>query len=474
MRKKLWLWLPIVLMVLVFLCFPFRVKASEINFERSTLFSLSDESTALSTMTETYQTLLPDGITAGDFTATITSLLTSYPLCEYYDLFRHMEEQNGYGNALLYKTTLSIAGEDADGNAYSYDNITTTKPVTLTLTIPEYQRHRPNRLFMMFVKDSSGDVIELGRGTESITFETDFSYTWYYVAYVDHPSSDRIDFTVASPTPGDRAGDAKYRPQTTSTLCDWDNNVAYSVPYRYTHYRWVGVVADGDNDYSSCALTEEDIFEEGKRYTLEIVFYMTGNNPDVYINGHIPSWDHRNESGNWGEFCISYICTEGGLEPETPTTPVVAPVSAKVSKESAATQHICSDTDFAWDTIKEATETTDGEMRYQCKVCGSVKYVVPVSAYYRFNANGVDKIKNAKQGDTVIISTPLFVSFHQMVKDELSARPDVNLVVNYQYNGVQYQMLIPAGSAEKKEELFGDSRFSGFRNMATVFVTTCK
>ena len=134
-------------------------------------------------------------------------------------------------------------------------------------------------------------------------------------------------------------------------------------------------------------------------------------------------------------------------------------------------QHICSDSEYEWEICRSATETTDGEMRYQCKVCGNIKYTVPISAYYQFNANTVDKIKNAGRGATLVVDTPVFISFHEMVKDELTARPDVNLVVNYQYQGKGYQMLIPAGSAEQLTELFGTSKFCGFRNMSGTFAT---
>ncbi len=462
MRKTTRAAYPAMLVLLCFLCFPIRTRASEIKLERAACFSITDETAALATLESTYQELLPDGKTAGKFTATITSPLTNSTLCEYFYLFRQLQEQNGYGGALNYKTTLSIAGTDAEGNSYSFDNVTTTEPISLTLAIPEYLRHRPNRVFMLFVKDASGKVIELGRGTETITFATDFSYVWYYVAYADERSTERIDFTVAKPVPGERVGDPKYRPQTDSTLCDWDNNVEYTVPYRYNHYRWSSVNPEtGDGYY----LDENDVFEEGKHYWLSMTFFISGNNPDVYINGNTPSWDIRTESGSWGEFVISDLDKKEETEQTEAKPNTAAPVSAP------AQQHIHRDSDYEWNTVQTATETTDGEMRYQCRTCGEVKYAVPISAYYQFNANTVDKIRNAKQGATVSIDTPVFVSFHEMIKDELAARPDISLVVNYEYKGSRYQMLIPAGSAEKMSELFGTSKFCGFRSMAGTFAT---
>lgn len=457
MKKTISIAFRLILLSFFFLLFPFRAEAaSEITIDGTSMLSINDRSKALAVMEDSFQSMLPEGKIAGEFTGTISSHLTDSYLCEYYSTFRENCERNGYGGALFYKTTLSIDGLDAAGEKFSYQNVVTTEPIEFTLAIPEYQRTRPNRIFIMFARDSSGSLVELGRGTDSIAFKTDFSYVWYDVAYVDEPTADRISFTVANPVPGELAVDSKYRPQTNSTLCDWDNQVSYSVPYRYTHYRWAK--NDGaDTDY----MVDGDVFEEGKRYRLEMTFHISGNNPSVYINGRIPSWDIRSTSGTWGEFDIGFICTKEGLKQEA-ATPVINH------------QHFCADSDYEWDTIQRATETTDGEMRYQCKVCGNIKYSVPISAYYQFNANAVDKIKNAKKGATVSIDTPVFVSFHEMVKDELVARSDVTLVVTYKYKGITYQMVIPAGSAEKMAAQFEKSKFCGFRAMASIFATESK
>lgn len=54
----------------------------------------------------------------------------------------------------------------------------------------------------------------------------------------------------------------------------------------------------------------------------------------------------------------------------------------------------------------------------------------------------------------------------------MKSTADVNVVVNYKYQGSKYQMLIPANSAEKMSILFGTSKFCGFRNMSSIFATT--
>ncbi len=142
------------------------------------------------------------------------------------------------------------------------------------------------------------------------------------------------------------------------------------------------------------------------------------------------------------------------------------------TKEQPSYVHECSEADYWWD-VTEGTETKDGYMEYKCRECGALKYRVPISAYYTFNRNVSERIRNAKAGDTVEVATPIFVSFHEMVKDALGANPDVTVKVNYRYQGKFYDMVIPAGRTKTQLELlWNGTKFCGFRNMASQFVTT--
>ena len=85
---------------------------------------------------------------------------------------------------------------------------------------------------------------------------------------------------------------------------------------------------------------------------------------------------------------------------------------------------------YTWQDVRPATEDDDGEMVYKCE-CGEVLYRVPTSAFYVFNKNAQDKIKNAKQGATVKIETSRWISFHKMVMQALADRPDVSLEVSF-------------------------------------------
>ncbi|MBE5836706.1 putative Ig domain-containing protein [Butyrivibrio sp.] len=124
---------------------------------------------------------------------------------------------------------------------------------------------------------------------------------------------------------------------------------------------------------------------------------------------------------------------------------------------------------YAWDKV-EATEDRDGELRYQCTECYDILVRVPLSAYYVFNANTVDKIAKAKQGETVKITTDRWISFHKMVFDALAARPDVSLEVSFldgEYKGNRISFTIPAGA--DSSDLFTENNFAGFMYLGNKY-----
>ena len=124
---------------------------------------------------------------------------------------------------------------------------------------------------------------------------------------------------------------------------------------------------------------------------------------------------------------------------------------------------------YAWDKV-EATEDRDGELRYQCTECYDILVRVPLSAYYVFNANTVDKITKAKQGETVKITTDRWISFHKMVFDALAARPDVSLEVSFldeEYKGNRVSFTIPAGA--DSSDLFTENNFAGFMYLGNKY-----
>ncbi len=124
---------------------------------------------------------------------------------------------------------------------------------------------------------------------------------------------------------------------------------------------------------------------------------------------------------------------------------------------------------YSWQTVSEATEESDGVMAYVCEICGEKKYIVPLTAYYVFNKNTAEKIKKAKNGEHITITTDRWISFHKMVADALKARPDVSVTVEYLdegYKGNRCSFTIPAGA--DVDTLFGKEDFAGFLYLSRI------
>ena len=167
------------------------------------------------------------------------------------------------------------------------------------------------------------------------------------------------------------------------------------------------------------------------------------------------------------KFSLYAIAYEDGAAPEEPETKTE-------SKSESKSEYKPHTHEFAWDTAA-ATETTDGELRYQCKECGQILTRVPLSAYYVFNANTVEKITKAKQGETVKITTDRWISFHKMVFDALAARPDVSLEVSFldgEYKGNRVSFTIPAGA--DTSDLFIEDNFAGFMYLGNKYGITAE
>ncbi|MBR1643617.1 MAG: chitobiase/beta-hexosaminidase C-terminal domain-containing protein [Butyrivibrio sp.] len=130
------------------------------------------------------------------------------------------------------------------------------------------------------------------------------------------------------------------------------------------------------------------------------------------------------------------------------------------SEEKAHTHH------YVWETV-EATENSDGELRYKCDICGDIQTRVPITAYYVFNKNTSEKIRKAGQGATVKIETSRWISFHKMVMQALADRPDVSLEVSFldgEYKGNRVSFIVPAGT--DTVSLLDDNGFAGFLYLA--------
>ncbi len=141
-------------------------------------------------------------------------------------------------------------------------------------------------------------------------------------------------------------------------------------------------------------------------------------------------------------------------------TPETAPEEYRVMHEH----------EYEWQIDQYPTADAAGIMSYRCKVCNIGKYQVPMSAYYVFNKEAVEKIHKAAADSTVEITTRRWISFHKMVLEELAEHPSVSLKVNYlsdAYKGDEMSFTIPAGT--DVTDLIDENGYAGFKFLQTKF-----
>ncbi len=122
---------------------------------------------------------------------------------------------------------------------------------------------------------------------------------------------------------------------------------------------------------------------------------------------------------------------------------------------------------YVWQVTREATPTVDGEMVYACTECGAVAQRLPISGYIAFNEDAAAKIRNAKSGQEVVITTEKWISFYSVVWNELAKRPDVRLVIDYKDNGKMYEVVIPP--AASVSSLMNEEGYAGFLFLSGKF-----
>ena len=122
------------------------------------------------------------------------------------------------------------------------------------------------------------------------------------------------------------------------------------------------------------------------------------------------------------------------------------------------------DHSYSWQTVKEATETEDGEEVYICS-CGDIADRRSISATGTYWTNCENKLKDAKTGDAVLLESGLWHSFSKKTMQEIANRRDIDVVITLTYKGVNYKITIPKGTTfdtsldwygpEKLKQMFG-------------------
>lgn len=102
---------------------------------------------------------------------------------------------------------------------------------------------------------------------------------------------------------------------------------------------------------------------------------------------------------------------------------------------------------FQWVVTTQPTEKTDGCNSLMCEGCGAIEATQPISYFNNITNNVMKEIKETPEKGTVTIDNEFLRCFSNEMVEELLARPDLTVVVNFTDKGVNYSFTIPAGKA---------------------------
>ena len=138
----------------------------------------------------------------------------------------------------------------------------------------------------------------------------------------------------------------------------------------------------------------------------------------------------------------------------------------------ASTSHSACNHDYEWDVEKAPTETEDGEAVYKCTKCGNISARQPLTAYQYYILTSTNKIKNAKAGSTVTISSKLWNSFPKSFFEQLAKKRDITVKIDFPYDSKNYEITISPtqkiDTSNSKVKYYGPKNLIGTYNAVEV------
>ena len=111
-------------------------------------------------------------------------------------------------------------------------------------------------------------------------------------------------------------------------------------------------------------------------------------------------------------------------------------INVALSNSSSCNHH------YEWEVEKEPTETQDGELVYKCSLCGDITARQPLSSYDYFIYKCIGKIRDAKAGDTVTISSKYWNSYPKTLFKKIAERRDITVKIQFTYKQKNYETTI--------------------------------
>lgn len=150
--------------------------------------------------------------------------------------------------------------------------------------------------------------------------------------------------------------------------------------------------------------------------------------------------------------------------PDTPASE--APTAAAATSEDKEHQH-----SFSWIVTTEPTESSDGETAYMCTGCGLTEAVQPISGGVYILNEYKNLLENAPQNGTVYYEAGNLACISDYMLKKYQNCSEVTLVINFTYEGTDYQLTIPSGT--DLTALLNDSEsFYGYFGLAQALGLT--
>ena len=192
--------------------------------------------------------------------------------------------------------------------------------------------------------------------------------------------------------------------------------------------------ASGNNHSITVTFSDNAIsLNTAQPYYVYVWTYYVNGNSDIYPDAYVYEF-----TAGQGDF--TGVTTPSSPNPDNGVTP--QPDNNNQNTSQNGHSH-----NFQWTVIKEATEKTDGCTALMCEGCGQVEATQPISYFNNIIYNVMAEIKDAPVNGTVTIDDEFLRCFSNEMVEEILARPDVTVVVNFTDKDVNYSFTIPAGKA---------------------------
>lgn len=259
----------------------------------------------------------------------------------------------------------------------------------------------------------------------------------------------KLDYHVGSPSFGASSGaaDSRVAVQTQQfTNDDFTEFGDYAWSHSYTD--WPDLPADcGFVAWSSVGTFIRPA--TGNDHSITVTFEDNAVSLNTTQTYYVYIWTNYNSETYPDAYVYEFTAGQGDFTGTT-TPPNPNPgdgVASQPDNNNQNTSQNGHSHNYQWTVIKEATEKTDGCTALMCEGCGHIETKQPISFFNNIIYNVREEIKNASENGIITIDNEFLRCFSDEMVEELLARPDVTVVVNFTDKDVNYSFTIPAGKA---------------------------